>query len=81
MNIYISNIGSKVTDDSLAAVFSTFGVVHSFTITSDGPASDNNRIAMVTMSDEKEAMDAIEKLHGKFIDGCVISVKALGNNQ
>lgn len=69
MYIKIKNISSKVTADSLAAVFSTYGHVLSSTLVPGIQGTNRQPTATIVMPDEKEATTAIEQLNGRFVDG------------
>jgi RNA recognition motif-containing protein len=72
MNISVSNLGNKVTEESLHAVFSTYGKVSSSRVL---PGTDGAGMAFVEMPDEKEALTAIKKINGKIIGGTAIMVE------
>ncbi len=69
MKIIIKNIGSKVTADSLAAVFATYGTVVSSTILPNAQGATVGNSAVVFMPNEQEAAEAIEQLNGCFVNG------------
>ena len=71
--ICISNLGSRVTHDSLAAVFSTYGSVHA-SVVFDKTLPEEKRKAFLTMPNEQEASLAIKQLNGCIIDGHQIQV-------
>lgn len=71
MNLYISNIGNHVTDESLRAVFATHGQVHDIRVSAN---SESARVAWVHMP-EAAAREAMERLHGRIINGCCLSVE------
>lgn len=76
MKIIIRNIGSKVTADSLAAVFATYGNVVSSTIHLNKQTATDGNSALVFMPNEREAARAIEQLNGCFVDGQAWLVEA-----
>ncbi|MGZ5220863.1 MAG: RNA recognition motif domain-containing protein [Flavisolibacter sp.] len=71
MNLYISNIGNHVTDESLRAIFATHGLVHDIRVTAH---TDTARVAWIHMP-EDDAKEALEHLNGRIINGCSISVE------
>ncbi|HEU4471827.1 MAG TPA: RNA-binding protein [Flavisolibacter sp.] len=71
MNIDVSNLGDKITGDSLSAIFATYGNVSSADILKDTPGG----AALIVMPDEKQAAKAIARLHGSIIDGKALVVK------
>ena len=74
MNIYISNLGDRITDESLDATFSTYGTVTSTTVVRDGFNGYPRGVAYVEMPNEAEAIKAIQRLNGSIIDGRFIEV-------
>jgi len=75
MNIYVSNLSDKITDESLRVLFSTYGRVDSTEIIMDVFTDSSRGFAFVEMPDETEAANAIEKLHLSVIDGMAINAK------
>jgi RNA recognition motif-containing protein len=75
MNIYISNLGDKVTDASLEAIFSSHGQVSSSRVILDGFTGYSRGFGFVEMPDDSEAALAIAKVNGTVIDGRAIEVK------
>lgn len=73
MNIYISNLGDKVTNESLRAVFATYGEVSSSRLTSHQLAGYREG-ALIEMPKKSEALAAIAGLNGSILDGRAISV-------
>jgi RNA recognition motif-containing protein len=68
MTLYVSNLGRQITDESLEAVFSTYGSVHPFKIERD----DNNNsfgFAVINMPDDLQAEQARNKLNGVILNG------------
>ena len=74
MHLYISNIGQKVTDESLRAIFATHGKVD-FIRLSQGPDGFSHNNALVHMPDETEALKALQSLNGSVINGSSISIE------
>jgi RNA recognition motif-containing protein len=75
MNLYVSNLGDQITDESLRAVFATYGEVRSSTISKDDAAGDPGRFGFVEMPDEMQAQNAINRLNGTIVNGRFVSVK------
>ena len=82
MNIYVSNLGRKITDESLRATFATYGEVGAYQIMVDGFTGNSRGVALIEMPNDQEAAIAIEKMDGSIIDGQMISVQKArpGNN-
>ena len=73
MNIYVSNLGHRITDESLEAAFATYGAVHSSKVMMDGFTGFSRGFGYVDMPNESEAAAAILKINGCIIDGQVIA--------
>jgi RNA recognition motif-containing protein len=74
MVIYISNLGKKVTVDSLELLFATHGNVSSTKLLSNKISGGHNGEALVEMTHGHEAHHAIYKLNGSIIDGHIMAV-------
>ena len=75
MNLYVSNLGHQITDESLRAVFATHGEVSSSKIIKDNSTGNSRGFGFVNMPNETEAQKAIEKINGTVINGRNLSVK------
>lgn len=80
MHIKIKNLSRKVTADSLAAIFSTYGKVTSTVFVSGESLSPGSKAALVTMPVASEATRAIEQLNGCFVDGQELLITQAGNS-
>jgi len=74
MNMYVSNLSFHTTDVSLKELFSKFGTVSSAKIIMDRESGRSRGFGFVEMSAEKEAMEAIQGLNNKEIEGRAMSV-------
>jgi len=74
MNLYVSNLGFKVTDNDLRKLFEGFGQVSSAKIITDRETGRSRGFGFVEMDSEKDATSAMTKLNGKEMDGRAISV-------
>jgi len=74
MNLYVSNLGFKVTDNDLRKLFEGFGQVSSAKIITDRESGRSRGFGFVEMDSEKDATSAMNKLNGKEMDGRAISV-------
>ena len=74
MNIYVSNLGGKVTSESLRAVFATYGQVLSTILVRDELTGLSKGIAFIEMGKKSEAVVAMERLNGSILDGRAIEV-------
>ena len=75
MNLYISNLGEQITDESLRAIFATYGSVESATIVKDQFTGFSRGFAFVEMPDDAEANAAIVRLNGSVLNGRSVSVE------
>jgi len=72
--MYVSNLSFHTTDVSLKELFSKFGTVSSAKIIMDRESGRSRGFGFVEMSAEKEAMEAIQGLNNKEIEGRAMSV-------
>lgn len=73
MNIYVSNLGDQITDESLRAIFATHGEVSSYKIVKDRFSGYSRGFGFVEMPNETEAQNAIQKINGTVVDGRNVS--------
>lgn len=76
MNIFVSNLSFRLSNDELQAVFVEFGEVTSAKIVTDRETGRSRGFGFVEMSNDDEANQAIEALNGKEVKGRNISVSA-----
>lgn len=77
MKIVIQNIGTKVTLNSLSAIFSAYGDVQDLHFSTFTKATARNRTAHAVMHNEKEGARAVAGLNGCFVDGKVLFVRSV----
>lgn len=75
MNLYVSNLGSRVTEESLGAVFAAHGIVGSSRIIKDHQTGSSKGFGFVEMPDDEEAEKAMKKINGAVLDGREVSVR------
>ena len=75
MNIHVSNLGTKITDESLRAIFATYGHVQSYKLFFSQAFGGHLSFAFIDMPDFDEATEAISKLNGCIVNGQPIIVK------
>ena len=75
MNLYVSNLGEQITDESLRAVFATHGEVNSTCIIRDILDGSPRGFGYVEMPDAGEARKAVSKINGQVLDGRSIRVE------
>ena len=74
MNLYVSNLGEQITDESLRGVFATYGEVSSSKIIKDRFTGYSRGFGFVEMPDETEAKKAMAKINGSVLNGRNVSV-------
>ena len=74
MNIYVANLNYKIQDETLRELFEEFGEVSSAKVISDRETGQSRGFGFVEMSDESEALSAIEELDGAEVQGRAIKV-------
>jgi RNA recognition motif-containing protein len=75
MNLYVSNLGDQITDESLRAIFATHGEVNSSKIIKDHSNGSSRGFGFVDMPNDQEAQRAMEKINGVVVNGRNVSVK------
>ena len=75
MNIYVGNLASKTSEDTLNQAFAAFGQVKSASIIRDGETGESRGFGFVRMEVQEEAQTAIREMNEKELDGQVIKVE------
>ena len=74
MNIYVGNLGYDMTDDELKAAFQAYGEVDSARVITDRDTGRSKGFGFVEMSDNDQALAAIDGLNGTELGGRAITV-------
>jgi len=74
MNMYVSNLGFKTTDEGLRRLFESFGEVSSAKIITDRETGRSRGFGFVEMTSEPDAQKAMNNLNGADFEGRNISV-------
>ena len=74
MNIYVSNLGFNVKDESLKESFSVYGEVTSAKVITDKFTGQSRGFGFVEMSDDEAARKAITELDQSTLEGRAIKV-------
>jgi RNA recognition motif-containing protein len=75
MNIYVGNLSSDATEETIRQAFEAFGQVTSARIIKDKYTGQSRGFGFVEMVEQAQAQAAIKSLHGKELLGKQISVK------
>src|SRR4051812_46096725 len=75
MNIAIYNLDAAVTNESLTALFASFGTVETAEISVDVFTGVSRGFGHVVMSDDAQAAEAVKSLHGTNWQGHVLAVE------
>lgn len=76
MKIHVSNLGNRITDESLQATFATFGEVSETIMMKDETTGRSSGFALLEMPDPAAAQRAVARMNGTVMDGCIIKVTA-----
>ena len=74
MNILISNLDTRLTDDDLKNLFAAYGEVESAAVAIDAFTDRSRGFGYVEMPQEEQARAAMAALHQSQLSGQVISV-------
>lgn len=74
MNIYVSNLSFRTSEEDLKELFSKFGSVTSAKIIMDRETNRSRGFAFVEMPSEEEGKAALSALNDKEIEGRPLSV-------
>jgi cold-inducible RNA-binding protein len=72
--IYVGNVSYTTTDESLREAFAQHGDVTSATVVMDKMSGKSRGFGFVEMSNDDEALAAINAINGKEVDGRVLKV-------
>ncbi|MFA5712889.1 MAG: RNA-binding protein [Bacteroidales bacterium] len=74
MNIYVSNLNFRTTEESLHNLFAEYGEVTSAKIITDRDTGRSRGFGFVEMSDDSEGQEAISNLNETDFEGKTITV-------
>lgn len=77
MHIQVSNLHLNLIEADLQRLFTPFGEVETITMERDKYTNRTRGRAVIAMPIEKEALKAIEGLHGSLLSGKIITVASL----
>ncbi|CAA7399577.1 unnamed protein product [Spirodela intermedia] len=73
--LYVSGLSFRTTEESLTSAFEKFGRLVDVNLVMDRIANRPRGFAFLQYATEEESQNAIEGMHGKFLDGRVIFVE------
>lgn len=68
-NLFVGNMSFQTTEDQLRAEFEPFGAIERISVVTDRDSGLPRGFAFVEMTNDEEAMRAVEALNGKEVDG------------
>lgn len=74
MDIFVGNIPFSATEDELQSLFSEYGEVSAVKIIKDRETGRSRGFAFVTMSNDDEANEAIDKINNREMNGRPLKV-------
>ncbi len=74
MNIFVSNLSYRISNDDLKSLFEEYGAVKSASVITDKFSGRSRGFGFVEMDNEEEANKAIEELNQADYDGKTIQV-------
>ncbi len=74
MNIYVGNLSSEVTDETMRSTFESFGDVTSAKVIKDKYSGQSRGFGFVEMPAQSQAQTAIKSLNGKELQGKEMNV-------
>src|SRR5881398_2904824 len=72
--LYVGNLSFNTTETDLQDLFAQAGAVQDVMLMVDKFTGKSRGFAFVTMSTEQEALNAINQIHGKAIEGRALTV-------
>lgn len=73
-NIYVGNVSFSATEDMLRSLFEKYGSVEDVKIVTDRESGQPRGFGFVEMSNDAEAMKAINALNGTDFEGRTLTV-------
>jgi RNA recognition motif-containing protein len=74
MTIYVTNLGFHMQSNDLKDLFIPFGEVSSAKIIMDRDTGKSRGFGFVEMPDASAATEAVNKMHGKVVEGKALAV-------
>lgn len=74
MQIYVGNLSYSTAEESIKDLFEQYGEVASVKLITDKETGRAKGFGFVTMNDDAAALEAIEVLNGKDLDGRTLRI-------
>ena len=72
--IYVGNLNFQTSDQDLEALFAEFGSITSASVVTDRETGRSRGFGFVEMEDDSAAMNAIQGLNGREVEGRALNV-------
>jgi len=72
--IYVGNLSFDTSDPDLNSLFAEHGAVNSATVVTDRDSGRSRGFGFVEMENDNEAMQAIQAINGREVDGRALNV-------
>ena len=73
--LYVGNLSYSTTNASLSELFGEIGEVTSVNLITDRMTGQSRGFAFVEMADDNAALEAVNKLNGRDVDGRALKVE------
>ena len=73
--LYVGNLSYSTTNASLSELFGEVGEVTSVNLITDRMTGQSRGFAFVEMADDNAALEAVNKLNGRDVDGRALKVE------
>ncbi len=73
-NIFVGNLSFRATEDSVRSLFEAHGTVDRVSVVKDRDSGQSKGFGFVEMGNDSEALNAIDALNGREVDGRAINV-------
>ncbi len=73
--LYVGNLSYSTTNASLSELFGEIGEVTSVNLITDRMTGQSRGFAFVEMADDTAALEAVNKLNGRDVDGRALKVE------
>ena len=73
-NIFVGNLAYQTTESELEAIFAPYGAVEKASVIRDRDTGQPRGFAFVEMTNQAEALKAIEALNGQELNGRALNV-------